>query len=161
MAYVVRGKGKTWELRESRSTAAGPRSRTLATFAELSPDVVARANRRASRPLDPSVVERAARRAGAPVRAKPAERAARELLSELARGQRPRPVIARLVEQALGQSTESLGLSAAAQAAGAWAGATYRDRSNALVDLLLLADAIPHAKRADALRFPRIGSVRP
>ncbi len=68
MAYVVaRPKGR-FEIRESVHTPKGPRARSLANFAQLSDEVLARARRRASRPFDPEAVRASARRAGTPVR---------------------------------------------------------------------------------------------
>ncbi|HEX8959922.1 MAG TPA: hypothetical protein VF770_08880, partial [Solirubrobacterales bacterium] len=67
MAFIVPKKKGTWEIRESRSTPAGPRSTTLATFRELSDEVIEQARRRASKPLDAKELRQAALRAGAPL----------------------------------------------------------------------------------------------
>ena len=54
MTYVVarRANDVLDEIRESVSTAAGPRARTLATFRVLTADVIAEAASRARRPFD-------------------------------------------------------------------------------------------------------------
>ena len=68
MAYVVtRPKGR-FEIRESVHTARGPRARSLANFAQLTDEVLATAEVRASRPFDAGAVRASARRAGVPVR---------------------------------------------------------------------------------------------
>jgi hypothetical protein len=67
MAYVVaRPKGR-FEIRESLHTATGPRARSLAGFAVLTDEVLAKAARRAQRPFDVETVVVSGRRAGAPV----------------------------------------------------------------------------------------------
>ena len=67
MAYVVSSRPGRWEIRESHRTEAGPRARTLASFAELTEDVVSHAAERSSAPLEAEEIRRLARRAGAPV----------------------------------------------------------------------------------------------
>ncbi len=65
MAYVVaRPKGR-FEIRESVHTPKGPRARSLANFAILTDDVLARARRRASRPFDVDAVRTGAAAAAA------------------------------------------------------------------------------------------------
>ena len=68
MAFVVRTKRGEFEIRESRSTPKGPRSRTLATFRELSDEVIEKARARAAKPPDAEELRDAARRAGATLR---------------------------------------------------------------------------------------------
>jgi len=64
MAYVVaRGAGR-YEIRESVHSPSGPRSRTLANFAVLTDDVMAKAQGRATRPFDSSAVINSALRRG-------------------------------------------------------------------------------------------------
>ena len=63
MAYVIaRPKGR-YEIRESVHTPKGPRARSLANFARLDDEVLARAQARASRPFDAEAVRAAAVRA--------------------------------------------------------------------------------------------------
>ncbi len=65
MAYVVvRPRGR-FEIRESVHTPKGPRARTLANFAQLTDEVLARACGRATRPFDVEAVRAAAERATA------------------------------------------------------------------------------------------------
>jgi hypothetical protein len=156
MAFVTHRTGGSWEIRESRATAAGPRSRTLATFSVLTPEIVARAQSRADRPLPATQLRRAARRAGAAVAPPVGDRAAGELLAELADGRRPRPELTRLLIDAL--QSEPGAPTGNAQAAAAWIGASPQKRGQALRDLLLLVDRLPHRERPRRSRFPRIES---
>jgi hypothetical protein len=155
MAYVVARK-TGWEIRESHSTAAGPRSRTLAGFRTLTPAVVEHARARSSKDLDVDELRKAARRAGAPVATPGSDTVAGELLAELAAGRRPRPLLARLLVQALSkdesQPTDN------AQAAAAWISASPERRGETLRDLLLLTDHLPQRARRERARFPRIAS---
>jgi hypothetical protein len=68
MAYVVTRPHERYEIRESIHTPKGPRSRSLANFAQLSDDVLRTAAARATRPFDAAAVRAAAERAGAPIR---------------------------------------------------------------------------------------------
>jgi hypothetical protein len=156
MAYVVARRGGTWEMRESHTTPAGPRSHTLASFRVLTPEVIERAGARASKPLRAEDLRGAARRAGAPIAPSSPNRAAGELLAELAHGRRPRPALRGLLLAALGVQRD--GLSANARAAGAWIGATPSQRGEALRDLLLLTDRLPPGRSLTRPRFPRIHS---
>ncbi len=161
-------------MRESRSTPAGPRSRTLATFKTLTPEVLERAQARSSTPLDPLELRKAALRAGAPIAAQDADRAAGELLARLATGGEPRPVLRRLLLDALGPGRtrpERTGTSDSARSTARWITATPRERGETLRDLLLLADHLPPAdpgrtaRRAGSSgaparpRFPRVRST--
>jgi hypothetical protein len=122
----------------------------------LTPETIARAQARSSKDLDASELRQAARQAGAPVAAPPSDRSAGELLTQLADGQRPRPLLARLLVQALsadgGQPTDNL------QAAAAWITASSERRGEALRDLLLLSDYLPRTRTREHPRFPRIAS---
>lgn len=156
MAYIVARKTGAWEIRESHSTDAGPRSRTLASFRTLTPAVIERARERSSKDLDADGLRKAARRAGAPVVTPGSDATAGELLAELSAGRRPRPLLVRLLVQALSndesQPTDN------AQAAAAWISASPERRGEALHDLLLLADHLPRRARRERRRFPRIAS---
>jgi hypothetical protein len=154
MAFIVKGKGSQWEIRESHSTPKGPRSKTLATFTQLDDAVIARATERAGNALDRKSLEQAARRVGAPVSAPASERTARELLAAINSGNRPSPGLARLLADTLVQTTSKF--SDAAQAAAAWIGVPDQERAETLIDLLLLADALPVANREPQSSFPRI-----
>jgi len=158
-------------VRESRSTPAGPRSRTLATFKTLTPEVLERAQARSSAPLDPRELRKAALRAGAPIAAQDADRAAGELLAQLATGSEPRPVLRRLLLDALQRGRtrpERTRTSDSARSTARWITATPRERGETLHDLLLLADHLPRrtdrrsagrpARVPAQRRFPRVQS---
>lgn len=158
MAYIVARKTGTWEIRESTTTPAGPRSRTLATFRELTPEVIERAAARAEGHLDHGALATLARRAGAPVARAPADEAAAVLLAELSHGQGPSPGLHRLLVAALGPADRQPTDSEAA--VGPWIGASMAERGEALAELLLLVDALPVPKPRERPRFPRIESTR-
>lgn len=148
MAYVVAKAGGTFEIRESRATARGPRSRTLASFRELTPAVIEKAAARALEPLDPAELRRAAHRKGAPVASPPSDLGAAELLRELEAGRPPRAPLASLLQEALSGIARRANSNAAA--AAAWIGATPQRRGEALHDLLLLVDSLPDRSRQRA-----------
>ncbi len=172
MAYVVARPGGSWELRESRATARGPRARTLATFRTLTPQVIEHARARSAGPLDDALVRAAALRAGAPVGASAPDRAAGELLAQLDSGQRPRPALARLLLHALQspapgspdhprheRAGDGQPLSDSARAAAAWVASSAQSRGETLRDLLLLADRLPAPRTPAGRRFPRLRSA--
>ncbi len=158
MAYVTQKRNSSggWEIRESRATPKGPRSRTLATFGVLSDEVIDRAVVRSESGLDPDSLRRAALRAGAPVEETAADRAAAELLGELDDGRAPRRALEGLLADAFG-SRERIS-SHEARAAAAWLRASPDKRGETLIDLLLLGDALPRKRRGE-LRFPRLDSA--
>lgn len=157
MAYVVAKASGTFEIRESHATARGPRSRTLASFRTLTPEVIEKAAARASKPLDARQMRADARRKGAPVAGSASDLAAAALLAELDHGRPPRASLTRLLREALAGTAERLNSNATA--AAAWIGSTPQRRGEALRDLLLLVDSLP-ARRptADRPLFPRIES---
>ncbi len=172
MAYIVARKNGMWEIRESHSTPAGPRSRTLATFKTLTPEAIERARERSRKDLHATELRKAARRAGAPVAAQPSDRSAGELLTQLAEGHGPRPLLAQLLANALSAnisvtlspderttpSADEGQLTDSERAAGAWVAATPERRGEALRDLLLLTDWLPRSATREQLHFPRISS---
>jgi len=157
MAFVTARASGRFELRESVRTATGPRSRTLATFTRLTPDVVERARARARRPLDDDAVRRSARRAGASVEDSAANAAAARLLAEIGNGGTLRPVLTRLLRAAIGSPEAATD---AERAAGAWLGRSLAERGLALRDLLDLTDHLPPAKRGTALGYPSLEARR-
>lgn len=166
MAFVVETK-RGYEIRESRSTPKGPRSRTLATFKEFSDEVVEKARARAVKAPEPAELRDAAIRAGAPLAEEPVDRAARETLRLVAGGAIVDPMLRRLLLDALGAEerrtaatspSPTPAISDAARAASQWIGASLERRGAALVDLLGLADALPFEIRSDAVDFPRLNS---
>lgn len=156
MAFVTATKKGRYEIRESRSTPDGPRSRTLASFKELDEKAIEKAIARAESPLDETQIRRAALRAGAPVAPSPVDRAARELLARLAKGEQPSPMVKRLLLDAL--QADAAPVSDAARAASEWIGTDAGERGEALADLLRLTDALPVRRRPKAIGFPRLAS---
>jgi hypothetical protein len=168
MAFIVPTKRGTFEVRESRSTPDGPRSRTLATFRELSDETIAKAQQRAAKPPSAEELREAALRAGAPVAGAPVDRAVRDLLGKLAKGQQPEPMLKRLLLDALVNEDRgdrptdpAATVSDAARSVSEWVGATAKERGDALEDLLLLADALPLRRRPETIGFPRLQAARP
>ncbi len=163
MAFITATKRGRFEVRESSSTPRGPRSRTLVTFDELTDEVIAKARAKATNPPSPGDLRQAARRAGAPIAAVPADRAARELIAELGKGNAPAPPLRHLLADLLSrrpfENGGEGGGSEAGEAIAEWMAATPRERGKTLVDLLLLADALPHGSRVGKpLRYPRLES---
>jgi hypothetical protein len=156
MTYVVARRSGTWDVRESRMSAAGPRSHTLATFRVLTPEIIERARARASKPLSAEDLRRAALRVGAPVATPAPDRAAGQLLGDLAAGRAPRPALRRLLLVALQDERGST--SDSARSAAEWIAASSRQRGEVLRDLLLLADRLPRGRTTERPRFPRIES---
>ena len=166
MAYVVASKPGRFEVRESASSASGPRSRTLASFRELTGEVVQKVQERADKPPTVEELTRAALKAGAPVRGPALDEAARETLRLMAGGDRPDPMLRRLLLDALSDEDRSGRLadpkarvSDAARAATQWVGVDAEERGIALRELLDLADALPIRMRPHEIGFPRLKST--
>lgn len=172
MAYVTANKRGGFEIRESRATPNGPRSRTLATFRRLDDEVIERARSRASKPPSVEELREAALRAGAPIAAAPVDRAAAETVRRLAAGERVDPMLRRLLldslrQQERGERVELPGagserepeMSAAAREASQWIGVDAERRGEALRELLDLTDALPLRERDPASDFPRLRTV--
>lgn len=161
MAFIVPTKRGTFEVRESRSTPKGPRSRTLASFEELTDEVIEKAVQRASKPLNPDELRSAARRVGAPVARPAVDQAARELIAQLGMGREPEPRLRRLLTAKLERgAADAITPRDPSSAVAEWMAATPADRGKTLVDLLLLADALPSGgRRGKPLLFPRLKST--
>jgi hypothetical protein len=161
MAFVVSAKPGRFEIRESRSTPAGPRSRTLAGFTELTDEVIEKARAKAAKAPDAEELRDAARRAGAPVAPKPVDRAARDLIAELGKGGRPSPGLRRMLTDLLAEDASPRSASDAPHPIAEWMSSTPEERGRALEDLLRLADALPHGGRVGKpLEFPPLVSAR-
>lgn len=156
MAYVVRRPGGRWEIRESYSSDAGPRSRTLVTFKVLSPQIISRAARVARRPIDTGQLIRAARRSGVPFESSRSDALAVALLRSINQGNSIRLGLARLLLNRLGDLPDS----SLDDSLADWVGASLEERGDALIDLLGLADRLPKPA-ISPLRFPRFSSTRP
>lgn len=167
MAFIVPTKRGSFEVRESRSTPAGPRSRTLATFSALTDEVIEKARKRATGPA-PSAeqLREAAIRAGAPVAGPPVDEAARETLRRLGKGEQVDPMLKRLLLDALEREDrrdrpadpDAL-VSDAARSVTEWIGASPVQRGEVLRDLLEFADAVPIRLRPKEIGFPRLRST--
>jgi hypothetical protein len=150
MAFVTATRKGAFEVRESRSTPDGPRSRTLASFRELDGATIRKVIDRAEKtPTREELIE-AALRAGAALAPAPIEAAARALLRSLARGEALSSRNRRLLLDALDGESMS---------AAEWLDVPLAERGAALHDLLGLGDAIPIRRRPDASSFPRINST--
>lgn len=164
MAFVVPTRSKRFEIRESTSTPKGPRSRTLASFRELDDEVIEKARGKIGKSLNAAELRRAARKAGAPVARTTVDRASRELIAELAKGRTPDPALRHmlldLLQRGYGDRRETSRQGEAEHDVAEWMAATPEERGKALVDLLLLADALPHTGRKDKpLLYPRLDSI--
>jgi hypothetical protein len=151
MAFVTTGRNGAFEVRESRSTPTGPRSRTLATFRELDEATIRKVIERAENPPEREELIQAALRAGATISVRPVDEAARTLLRSMARGERPDPRLLHLLRDALSGKGTS---------AAEWIGTSLAERGEAAKDLLLLVDAVPLRPRPQRIGFPRIDSTR-
>lgn len=163
MAFVVATKRGTYEVRESHSTPKGPRSRTLASFAELSDEVIEKARLRAEKPLDARELRDSAARAGAPVLGTPVDESAREILHRIGNGEPLDPLLRDLLADALSNPERVSGvprpISDAARSASEWVGASLAQRGETLFALLELGDALPLRRRPEQSTFPRLRSA--
>jgi hypothetical protein len=166
MAYVVATKPGRFEVRESVSTPEGPRSRTLASFRELTAETIDKVQARSEKPPTAAELTHLALRAGAPVPGSKLDEAASETLRRIASGEQPDPKLRRLLIDALSsqasgdQPSKPKGLvSDAARAATQWIGVGAEDRGNTLRELLELADAVPIRLRSHEISFPRLSST--
>lgn len=151
MAFVTPVRDGAFEVRESRVTPKGPRSRTLATFRELDAATIDKVLERAEKAPSREELIHAALRAGATISVRPVDEAARTLLRSMARGEKLNPRLAHLLRGALsGEGTS----------AAEWIGTSLTERGDALKDLLLLVDAVPLRARPKKIGFPRIDSTR-
>ena len=159
MAFVVARRDGRFEIRESISTAAGPRARTLAGFKVLSESVLWEAQGRATRPFDAETIRARARALKVPERSDDAAVTARKLLAQLRWGQHQTlpPMLAaelrRVLPEPSGAIPDSL------EDAIEWAGSDMAAKGRAVRDLLGLASAIPQRGRPGELTFPRISSA--
>jgi len=163
MAFIVPTKGNRFEIRESRATSQGPRSRTLASFKELNEEAIAKAQARTAKPLSAEELRRAARKVSAPVARRPVDQAARELIAELGKGRKLdlslRQIVLDLLDEGHGDGRQPSRRCETSGEIAEWMAATAEEKGRALVDLLLLADALPSGGRTGKpLEFPRLDS---
>ena len=159
MAFVVTRRDGRFEIRESVSTARGPRARTLVTFRELSTAVLDQAEGRASTRFDRALVEQRALLAGAPRARQETARLAWQLLADLETGHAVPAALAGALATRLANRADSTPDTLAPLSD--WFGATLQERGEALRDLLRLTDRIPLRPRRRGKRFPRIASALP
>ncbi len=147
MAYVVaRPKGR-FEIRESVHTPKGPRARSLASFTQLTDEVLSKAGRKASRPFDTQAVRASAARASA-ARASAA---------------RPGSLTQRHRTPEMQQFVESSRRMAAVLEAPPPRPRSTRDPGDALIDLLGLVaqvSAFRPPRPPEPLRFPPLARLR-
>jgi hypothetical protein len=164
MTYVVArpanrhdGQGPSrYEIRESVTTPAGPRARTLATFRVLTGAVIAEAAGRARRPFDAGKVRARAAALGAPQRSNDAAASATALLTQLRDGQPLPPALATELRRALPRRKSDLPDSL--ESAVEWIGVDDTTRGRALRELLDVASRIPSRPRRATSSFPRLAS---
>jgi hypothetical protein len=145
-----------YEIRESVSTPAGPRARTLATFRVLTADVIAHAASRAQRSFDAESIRARAAALGVPRHERAASATASKLLAQLRAGERLPPALARELRAALPDTRAELLDSLAG--AVEWIGVDDERRGRALRELLDVASRVPARPRPTALSFPHLSS---
>lgn len=157
MAFVIRKPGQRFEIRESRHTPAGPRSKTLASFRILNRNVLRLAASRSAAPIDEASIARRAAELGAQVElVADVTEVALGLVESLRRGDDLKPGAAAMLKAVLGCRGGQVD-DAAAQAAAEWIGTSDAKRGEALVELLLLGEQLPRRDRGE-MAFPPIGA---
>jgi len=160
---VLRADGR-FEIRESIATPRGPRARSLATGrGALTPELLERASRQATRPFDPARVRARALELGLPVTERREDRAARELLAILRSGGAIDPALAAQLREELARRPEQAPAIALAEVAE-WVGADDARRGEALRGLLRVSDRVTlsraRIRSRPRRRFPRFRSRR-
>jgi hypothetical protein len=158
----IRKQGRRYEIRECVRTERGPRQQTLASFrGVLSPEVLDRAEARASKPLRRDELVARARRLGIPVTHRRRFPEARALLSILQRGGKLDPTLVALLRSAL-EPLASEPVPDHLTDAAEWIGQSQGERGRALRGLLRTADRIVQSRRPLRTRpqrvFPRFRS---
>jgi hypothetical protein len=164
MAYLVRRSPDRIEIRESRLTPRGARSRVLTSFdGALTRDALERAAARATRPFDAAALARRARALGVAVSERSREPEARALLARLRRDDPLDPALAAALRRALARLPEGEAPEPLAEVVE-WVGASAAERGAALRELLDLYGRIetsrPAPRRRAKARFPRFSSRR-
>jgi hypothetical protein len=161
MTTIAKRSDGRFEIRESRWTDKGPRSRTLAIFRELTPEVLDHAQRRAERPIDRNEVVTRAMRLGLHVKRILGSGAAAALIAKAESGSLW-PTHARAVQEAVAE-LDSLPLPDHLESMIRWMGADDEFRGRTLVDLLGFTHAVVRHRapmRTGPLRFPRLPSAQ-
>jgi len=149
----IRRQNDRYEIRECLVTRRGPRQHSLASFrGVLTPEVLDRAEARASKPLDRADLVARAIRLGIPVSDRRRHPEARGLLAALQRGAELEPTLVQLLQTAL-QGLDARVVPAHLVDAAEWIGQPERERGAALRGLLRTADRILQSR--PPLRTPR------
>jgi hypothetical protein len=164
MAYLFRRADGRLEIREAVATPRGPRARTLASFrGALGPEVLERAEARATRPFDRTALLARARALRIPAPARRGDAGARELLARLRAGAAIDPVLAALLREALAPAAAEVPPELAEVAE--WVGADDVRRGEALRGLLRVSDRALRGRdpvrKAARRSFPRFRSAKP
>ena len=158
----LRTQGSRTEIRECRSTPAGPRQFVLASFrGVLTPEVLDRAEEKARRPFDRERLIARARATGIPVTRRRRHPEARQLVRILQAGGVPSPAFVALL-RALLEDLPAEPLPEHLLDAKDWVGQSDAERGKALRGLLRTADRIVQARGPLRARprelFPRFSS---
>jgi hypothetical protein len=146
-------------VRESRSTPRGSRSRTLATFKVLDDDVLDHAEARAERPFHRQAVIAAAHRLHAPIAPSGVDLRAANLIIELDGGHAMRPGLRRLLQKRLRDEPPDPA-DHHLERMLPWMRATAEERSETIVELLGVVDAMPGRDWPRRYTFPHLWSAR-
>jgi hypothetical protein len=162
MAYVVARPQGRFEIRESVHTDKGPRARSLASFSELTDEVVAKAHRRATRPFDAEAVRASAARArrGAHGGTTATTNAATTNATDTANAATSTPRHRRPDMRKFVESTRRMARALETQSPRA---GSRRDPGDALIDLLgFVAQVSSSAPRRvrEPLRYPPLARLR-
>jgi hypothetical protein len=155
MAFLVGRRDGRFEIRESISTPAGPRARTLASFRVLTEEVIIEARERACGRFDAAKIRQRAAELRAPHVAGGAAATSRKLVAELRQGDRPPPAIVAELRRVLPRRARDIPDSL--DSALEWVGAEPSRHGAALRELLRLASMVPPRSRGP-LTFPRLSS---
>lgn len=149
MAYIVKRSNGAWEIRESRQTAGGPRSFTLATLREETPEALQRALERSEAGLMESELALKLDEAGVPPTMTNADRAARALLAELIAGRIPSDALRRALVGRL-EGRDGFG----EKSCNGVDQADIEKQGRLLEDVLDLATALPYEPTAEISQVP-------
>ncbi len=161
MASIRRQRNRI-EIRECVTTARGPRQRALVSFTgSLTPELLDRAEARATRPFDRHALRERARELGVPVALRRRDPEARALLAKLRRGGHLDPGLVGLLRSELA-ALDASPTPEHLEDAVDWIGQSEQERGRALRGLLRTADRILTSRKAVRERprqpYPRFAS---
>lgn len=153
MAYLVARPDGRYEIRESRRGKSGPIARSLSTFKILDRSSLDRARANCRGKFDQDQIVKRAKELGVPTQlVGDATELALNLVAEIRSGAALAPGVAAVVREALPETPAiDPGI---AEAVAEWAGRSDRDRGDALLELMLLAEQYPDAERKGDIDFP-------